>query len=347
MTARENIPRGENGEYYSRTPICLNASDFKPGGVLFVQGTEVHRDSLMYGRDTWVAYAPVPDTAAIATRRRGTIVNDSTRLKPFWSKFGLPPWPALAVEVCPSMGECVILPMGQGSDSTSFPSIFHYRVERKARAPTSYGFGLALRGFTWDWRWDVGAVKVPGELIQPGTTLAVEARSPAHGDSVLLDRIEVAPTIERPLLRVVLVPISKDPTDTATVAYYDRLKSDAALRDERLFAELKHWFPVRLEVQWYEGGIVQGAPSCGNGSSRCRASADLANVARLRTEAGDTESYWLGFGRLGQHWRAGLLGRPGEHIGPERSLHRPRDRAQPGSGSSKRRVQSIGGVGVC
>ena len=302
---RENIPRGEGN--YRVAPICLSASEIK-GRALFVQGIAVHPDSLMYGRDTWVAYAPMRDTAALSIRfREDTRLNDSTRIKPGWG--GYPPWPSLKVKVC-TRGDCSSFPMSQGLDSLiwSRDGRFHFAVERPwSPSILSRAAAWATPRERWSdlpapdprrgWPHDVAAARVPGELIQSGTTIAVEARSTTHGDSVLLDRITVDPALERPLLRVVIVPIIQRNGEghewpDSAYDFYNRLRADETFMHEMLFAELEQWFPVRLEVRWHdEFHLGVEAPN--------RAAKDLAAIGRIRAASDDGDAYWLGLKLVG------------------------------------------------
>ena len=344
---RENIRRTSTGQLWV-TGECIGPVDFRPGAVAYIQGIQVHPDSLMYGRDTWIAYAPVSDTVAL-NARRSSVLNDSTRVQ-FGSAWPrgyswVLPWPVLTVEVCPAPGEaCQRFPMSQGSDSVAW-DMDPYTFQRGGRGPRGYGFVHkttyrtdAQRGTRpiFDWNWDIGATRVPGELVRPGTTIAVESHSPIVGDSVLLDRIEVSPSMEPTVLNVVIVPISSDST------YFDALKADRSLARERLFAQMETWFPVRVEFRWH-GETLLHSPACGS-SSQCRAESDLRNVSRLRSESGESDSYWLGLSSSSWGFIFGMAYQPGQtsiasfdgsiiahEIGHNMGLAHPNEACDPGN----------------
>lgn len=246
-------PLVPNRFYVRKTSACLHPGDIKEMTIDMAQAVSLG-DSLIIGRDTWIAARPV--------RHGRTWAIDSTTVH----RELVTTWPEVTAAVC--VDEiCKDFDMMQRSPDT----ITYMRRYEEGVIWTP----LVERGaFDAGWRSGFAVGKIPGELVKPGMTITFELSSRTVGDIVQLLEYQFEPIVfpersEFPVTLVGVVPPTPEcrsvvlaggsvPDDChewpdSSFADYHRLRDDPQAWDAALFDRLKHWFPVEgVDVQWHD-----------------------------------------------------------------------------------------------
>ena len=280
-----------------KTAPCLTPNDITALPTVMMQAVALG-DSLMQGRDTWIAARPV--------RKLRSRTVDSVTVQKWLSHT----WPEVRGRVCQKAGPCNDLEMRQrsarytirGASSDSVMGMFgeHTGFAYKRGSLADY-YGQTA------WKTAVAVGKVPGSLVRPGMTIHVELYSRTVGDTIRLAERVYEPVVfselpPLPVTMVAVVPPNQECMDSiragrglttnchewpdSSFAEYRLVREDAEIEDAAFFSRLRHWFPTAgVDVKWHDEFLYSKTIS--------DEANDLALLDRMRREADDGR-YWVG-----------------------------------------------------
>ncbi|MCY3546902.1 MAG: hypothetical protein OXH49_08460 [Gemmatimonadetes bacterium] len=280
-----------------KTAPCLTPEDITGIPTVLVQSVSLG-DSILEGRDTWIAARPV--------RKLRSRTVDSVTVQKWLSHT----WPEVRGRVCQKSGPCNELEMRQRSARYTIRGASSDSVMGMFSEHTGFAYKRASLGDYYGqtaWKTGVAVGKIPGVLVRPGMTIHVELYSRTVGDTIrLADRVyepvvfsELAPL---PLTMVAVVPPNQECRDSihagrgltanchewpdSSYAEYRLVREDAEIEDAAFFSRLRHWFPTAgVDAKWHNEFLYSTTIS--------DEGEDLALLDRMRREADDGR-YWVG-----------------------------------------------------
>lgn len=289
--------------YHKATP-CLGPDDVDDVRVSVAQAVEAG-DTLRAGRDAWVVVRP----KKVPRKRRHPSHGTDEQYYFLGNR-----WPAIRAEVC--LAECTTFEMAQHAP----PEIVRTRnpgldtlasmssSDSRQFVQSEYSGG---GGDSW-WAQGVAATPVPGDLIQPGVTIAVTMESRTVGDTITIWQREMTPVVldALPSLEITLVAMVSPNAECAdsvmagagyTDDCYEWPDSTIHLdlvqghEEQVLFQQLRHWFPIgEIDYRWHDE-LLQSKAWDRAYSLRDAAGDDLSRLANMAEEDG---RYWIGIGCL-------------------------------------------------